>query len=91
MKSNADYRIFVVLLVLFGLGFAAQAQTLRIWNGAGADSLASTPANWVGGAAPVGGDSVQFDGTSLKACDWDLNIGLLNWTQTAAYSGAVTI
>ena len=61
------------------------------WNGGGADTLASTPANWAGGIAPQTGDSVQFDATSTKNCDWDLDVELLNWNQTADYTGTVTI
>src|SRR3954464_9544422 len=33
-----------------------------VWNGGGADDNWTTAANWVGGAAPVAGDVVVFDG-----------------------------
>ncbi len=34
------------------------------WNGGGADRFWKTPGNWVGGVAPVAGDSLFFGGTS---------------------------
>jgi fibronectin-binding autotransporter adhesin len=36
----------------------------KIWNGAGPDRFWKTPGNWVGGVAPVAGDSLFFGGTT---------------------------
>jgi len=56
----------IVVTVTFawaGLPFVgAQAQTVT-WNGGGADSNWSTPANW-GGTAPTGGEALVFGGTA---------------------------
>ncbi len=63
----------------------------RTWTGGGVDALASTAENWSDNTAPVGGDNVVFDGTSSTDCDWDLDISVVDWTQTADYGGTVTI
>ena len=38
------------------------------WLGTGGNFLASNPANWVGGVAPVAGDSILFPTTSSAPC-----------------------
>ncbi len=44
----------------------------KIWSGGGTDALASNPANWTAGLAPIDGDIVRFDATGAGAgCFWD--------------------
>ncbi len=79
------------IMMLMSLGsFHAQA-IVRTWTGDGPNALASTPTNWSDDTAPENGDSVMFDATSSTDCDWDLDIAVANWTQTADYAGTVTI
>ncbi len=85
-----------VLAVALGLMLSGSVSTtlaqaeLRVWSGAGAGELASTPANWVANTPPDPGDSVLFT-NSAENCAWDLDIALQNWTQAADYSGTVTV
>ena len=72
------------------LEIADSGMISRTWNGAGANNLASTPGNWVGGVAPVAGDGIVLDATTNKNMTWDLNIAVGDWTQNAGYSGTVT-
>lgn len=65
--------------------FASAAGSTKTWTGAGADERASTAENWYPASAPVDGDHVVFDATSIKACAWDLNVPLGSWTQDAGY------
>ena len=63
-----------------------------IWNGAGSNNNASTPANWVQGVAPSQpSDLIRLDITSSKDMTWDLANTIAAWTQTADYHGTVTI
>ncbi len=60
------------------------------WTGAGANALASTPANWAEGTAPADLANIVFDaGGEGKPCTWDLDIPLQSWLQTN-YTGTVT-
>ena len=60
------------------------------WTGAGANALASTPANWAEGTAPTELASVVFDEQGEgKPCTWDLDIPLQSWLQTN-YTSTVT-
>ena len=78
----------LILVAVLAAGVTAQAKT---WNGAGANTLASNPANWVGGAAPVGGDPIVLDTTTNKNMEWDLtNVTVSSWSQVG-YNGIVTI
>jgi len=55
-------RIAAVVLCLSGM-LSAEAAT-KVWNdGGGATTNWSTTTDWVGGVAPVGGDSLVFQGT----------------------------
>lgn len=98
MKSYAHQPVTFSILVrglyclaLFALPVMVGAGSPLVWTGAGEDTLASTPANWEGNEAPDTGDSVLFDETSSADCDWDLEVEIQNWTQTAGYTGTVTI
>jgi hypothetical protein len=61
-----------------------------VWGGGGANNLASTPANWMGGVAPQAGDSIVLTAWTNKNITWDLNIPLSSWTQVG-YVGTVTV
>ena len=72
------------------MGIADAGTVTLTWNGAGANALASNPANWVGGVAPVAGDAVNLDATTNKNMTWDLTIPVQTWTQVG-YAGTVTV
>jgi hypothetical protein len=62
---------FAVVLALGGVvsgingGSVAFAASTLTWTGAGGDGKFSTATNWSTGVAPVNGDSIVFDNTSL--------------------------
>lgn len=66
-------------------------QVTVVWSGAGSSELASNPDNWVDGVVPLRGAAVVLNETSDKDMRWDLDVALLSWSQSAAYSGVVTI
>ena len=45
-----------------------------VWSGGGLGNNASEGANWTGGlgAPPQAGDNVDFNGGTLKQCNWDI-------------------
>ena len=60
---------------------------------ASSPGLASDGAHWSLGRAPVDGDDVVFDGTSVNNCSWDLDASLVtvhSITIAAGYTGTVT-
>ena len=69
---------------------------LNYWIGGTATDgafLASTPANWSAGHAPLASESVIFDGNfSTANCEWDADATatVAAWTQTNGYTGTVT-
>lgn len=73
MKSKTFSRIFTTASALFATALAAHAVTFT-WDGGGADTKASTPANWVGDAVPTpAGFDIIFSGTSAigTSVNWD--------------------
>ena len=60
--------------------------------GEGSDALASNPANWSFGRAPVETDAILLDGP-VGNLTWDAAAvhAVRSWTQTAAYDGTVTV
>ncbi|NLB55547.1 MAG: hypothetical protein GX811_07245, partial [Lentisphaerae bacterium] len=70
--------------------FSVANAATRVWDGGGANALASTPGNWDGNVAPESGDDILLDTTSSKDMTWDLDISVGNWTQDG-YDGTVTI
>ena len=66
---------------------------LNYWIGGTATDgafLASTPANWSAGHAPLASESVVFDGDfSTSDCTWDAPAAVAAWTQAANYTGTV--
>jgi hypothetical protein len=69
-----------------------------VWDGEGANNLASTKENWyeVQGStitndiAPTSLGNVIFNGSSIKACTWDITTLIYNFTMAIGYSGALT-
>lgn len=80
--------IFCSLFLLLLINISANAATVT-WTGAGADNLASNPANWSGNIAPQFGDDVVFNATP-KDCTWDLNVSLASLSIKSGYTGKVT-
>ncbi|RJQ57078.1 MAG: hypothetical protein C4526_00030 [Nitrospiraceae bacterium] len=71
-------------------------EKFKTWNGGGADSLASNPANWSDNVIPQNGDKVLFDETTTKDCIWDINVApasmsLTGYTGTATLNTSLTI
>lgn len=65
--------------------------TLITWNGAGADNLASNPANWSGSTAPLNNDDIMLDGTSAKDAVWDSYAIPASLILDQGYTGTVTL
>jgi hypothetical protein len=61
----------------------------KTWNQT-SGNLASTDANWVGGAKPIAGDDVVLDGTSTANMTQDLALTFGSYSQNAGYTGTVT-
>lgn len=60
---------------------------------AAAAGLASDGLNWSGGVAPMAGDVVVFDSTSINNCSWDLDalaVTVHSLTLATGYTGEVT-
>lgn len=74
------------------MAIADAGSPVLTWGGGGATNsfLASNPTNWVGGVAPVAGDSILLNTTTNKNMTWDLNIPVQSWTQVG-YMGTVTV
>lgn len=71
--------------------YAGSAQD-RVWTGAGADSLASNPANWLDGIVPQAGDGVVLSSDYPADMTWDSAAPgtVASWSQGAGYTGSVT-
>jgi hypothetical protein len=65
--------------------------TMRKWTGGGADNLASNPANWLNSLVPQNGDSVLFNGTSAKNCDWNISVTVGSLNLNSGYTGVFTL
>ncbi len=84
--------VFLVLAALSAVLNVSAVGGECVWNGGGADSNASTAANWVGSVAPTQStDLVKLDGTSTKNMTWDLTNAVEAWYQETNYTGIVTI
>jgi len=60
----------------------------KTWNNAGAGN-AST-GTWSPVGAPVAGDNIIFDATSVQNCTWDIAATFGTFTIAATYSGTIT-
>ena len=76
---------------IYGVTNLGGSGTTRIWTGGGADTLASDAANWSGSSVPYNGDDVIFDDTSVKDCDWDIDVPIHSIRMNSGYTGTVTV
>ncbi len=65
--------------------------TMRKWTGGGVNNLASNPANWLSSIVPQNGDSVLFNGSSAKSCNWNINVSIASLNLNPGYSGVFTL
>src|SRR5262245_27523452 len=72
---------------LIGVVTSTTSAATRTWSGGGSDTNWATPLNWVGGVAPIAGDSLIFDGfgrlTNSNNLAVDTNIAGLTFAPTA--------
>lgn len=87
-RVKKSLRAFVFLFAIIML---ASPTYSAVWDGGGADNLASTSANWAGNTLPPTGDGVLFDGTSSKECTWDIDAPCPVFVIDGGYAGAVTV
>src|SRR5689334_17598816 len=84
-------KVFILLscVVAFTINHG-NAQTIT-WDGGGTTNDFSEGANWVGDVAPANGQSVRFDNTNSKDCDFDglANLNLVDITITSSYTGTI--
>lgn len=58
---------FAMIVTQFSGAQFAHAATTDVWTGTAGDGKFSTAANWQGGVAPVDGDALSFDVSTLSA------------------------
>jgi hypothetical protein len=63
----------------------------RTWDGGGADTNWSTPANWSSDTLPVAGDTVTFNATSTKDAVVDVAVTVAIFQMSAGYTGTVSL
>jgi autotransporter-associated beta strand protein len=78
---NIPHRLALALvlgLLSIAAGSTPAFAATRIWSGAGANNLWSTPQNWDGNIAPVSGDFISFPNVALQTTNVnDLPAGTL--------------
>ena len=88
--------VFAVLALAVQGSFAAS----KTWNGVLAEgetaALASVASNWLPEGVPTAGDDIVLDGTSVVNLTWDgategVPTTVKSWSQTADYTGVVTV
>ncbi len=90
MQSHIKKINFLLMCLILTLLLCGRVNAATVtWTGIGADSYASTSANWSGNVAPQDGDNVVFDSTNLY-CAWDLNVTLASISKTSGYTGEIT-
>lgn len=62
---------------------------VRLWQQT-SGALASTNANWYGGAKPAAGQGAVFNGSSVTSCTWDLALALAIFWVDVGYTGTIT-
>ncbi len=84
------------LLIVFAIGAvvgapAPVAGATRTWDGGSIVTQNWTdPLNWVGDVAPVAGDTVVFDATSIEPVTINASVTVQGVTVAAGYSGVIT-
>ena len=86
VESLAATSLFLVIFTVSGSSSGAT----RTWDGGGANSNASTAANWSDDTMPVTGDAIVLDTTTHKSMKWDLDISVASWRQVG-YTGTVEV
>ncbi|KAF5044748.1 hypothetical protein DSECCO2_488490 [anaerobic digester metagenome] len=83
---------FIIICAIVAISLISNNSEARtcVWDGEGADNLASNPLNWNLNLAPIENDSILFNGTSVKNCVLDINIKITNFTINSPYSGIIT-
>ena len=76
-KRLATFGLLVVNICKLSGALCAQTAANAQWTGLGSDNNMSNPANWLGGAVPVAGDSVAFDGLLRMTPNNDLASGVV--------------
>lgn len=89
--------IIAIAIVCFTFVSDDGEARLCVWDGEGADALASNPLNWDTDTVPVALDDILFDGLNLvnasadDPCTWDLATNSFGtFTIASAYSGTIT-
>ncbi len=83
-------KIYLLLIITF-LWTSVQAATVT-WTNGSTDGLWNTPGNWSGGAVPLPGDDVVFNGTSVANCTVDApGASFDGITITTAYTGIIDL
>lgn len=99
--------IVLMLSATFAMSFAsddvaaADGDIIYVWDGGGADALASTAGNWYennagtisNNVAPTNGSALIWNGTSTKSCTFDLDKSVFSaysWSINTGYSGIIT-
>jgi hypothetical protein len=100
MNRTIKYLLFFAFVLASFAAISVYADDVsadtHVWDGGGADALASTPANWnvMGGPAdtvPAAGDNIIFNVTSVKSCTWDLATDSFGvFSINAGYTGTIT-
>jgi hypothetical protein len=83
--SPGSYYVYGITDIIISSG------PTHTWDGGVIDNLASNPDNWSSNSVPQDGDSVIFDGTSIKNCDWDISISVHTLNLKLGYTGTVTV
>ncbi len=81
------FALAIIISQFSGMQFVHAVST-DVWTGTAGDGKFSTVTNWQGGVAPVNGDTLSFDATSLTASAsltndlTNLSVGGINFTGT---------
>lgn len=77
--------------LVIGFVFVVEAGE-NVWKATSA-GRASVAANWSLGRVPNDADTVVFDSTSVKNCEWDADATrvVAGWQQKSGYTGTVTV
>ena len=81
-----------ILLTAFFLVFLPSIASAAIvtWVGDASDNNWSSALNWSSGILPGVGDTIIFDGTSVKNCTINVNISIVGITINSGYTGIIT-
>jgi hypothetical protein len=90
-NASAGQAIYAVNSVNLGQNVNWNFSNGKVWNGAGANELWNTGANWVGGSAPGSTDIALFDGNySVKNSSINVDANVAGIQINANYTGTIT-